>query len=125
MDTLKKEIEKKKPNRRISRTSQELEKYLKPKAKEKDRQINMTKPINPTKALVITAKIRDTKAKILIDSKCLSNFVFLNFVEKAQFHTQAKEYQYILYKIDDQLMAENSGTVTKKIIPISVDIQRH
>jgi hypothetical protein len=57
MDTLKKEIERKESNRRISRISQELEKHLRPKAKEKDRQINMAKPINPTRALIITAKI--------------------------------------------------------------------
>jgi hypothetical protein len=50
---------------------------------------------------MVTAKIRDIKAKILIDSECLSNFVFLNFVKKAQFHIQAKEYQYTLYGIDN------------------------
>jgi hypothetical protein len=50
---------------------------------------------------MITAKIRDIKARILIDSGYLSNFVFLDFVKKTQFHTQAKEYQYILYGIND------------------------
>jgi hypothetical protein len=83
MNALKKEIEKKKPNRRIPRTSQELEKYLKPEVKEKDRQINMAKPTNPTKTLVITVKIRGTKARILIDSRCLDNFIFPDFVKKA------------------------------------------
>jgi hypothetical protein len=43
----------------------------------------MAKPTNPIKALVITAKIRDIRARILIDSKYLSNFVFSNFVKKA------------------------------------------
>jgi hypothetical protein len=70
-------------------------------------------------------KIRDTRARILIDSGYLGNFIFSNFVEKAQFHTQVKEYQYTLYRIDNQSVAENGRTVIKKTIPISVDIQRH
>jgi hypothetical protein len=37
INTLKKKIEKKEFNRQISRIPQELEKYLKPKVKEKDR----------------------------------------------------------------------------------------
>jgi hypothetical protein len=41
---------------------------------------------------MVTAKIRDTKIRILIDSGCLNNFVFPNFVKKTQLHTQAKEY---------------------------------
>jgi hypothetical protein len=89
---LKEKIEKKEPNRRIPRIPQKLEKYLKPETKGKDRQINMAKPINPIKALVVTAKIRDTRARILIDFRCLGNFVSLNFVKKAQLHIQAKEY---------------------------------
>jgi hypothetical protein len=52
----------------------------------------MTRPINLTKTLMITAKIRDTRARILINSGYLSNFVFSDFVEKAQLHTQAKKY---------------------------------
>jgi hypothetical protein len=86
MDALKEEIEKKKPNRRISRIFQELKKYLKFKAKRKDRQINMAKPINLIKALMVTAKIRDIKARILIDSGYLGNFMSFDFVKKAQFH---------------------------------------
>jgi hypothetical protein len=82
INALKKEIEKKKPNRRISRIPQELKKYLRPKAKEKDRQINMAKPTNLTKTLIITAKIRDIKARILIDSEYLNNFVSPDFVKK-------------------------------------------
>jgi hypothetical protein len=82
INTLKKEIEEKKSNRRISRIPQKLEKYLKFKAKGKDRQINIAKFINLIRALVITAKIRDIKARILIDFGCLGNFVFSNFVEK-------------------------------------------
>jgi hypothetical protein len=83
INALKKKIEKKKPNRRIPRIPQELEKYLRPKAKGKNRQINMAKPTNPIKALIITAKIRDIRARILIDSECLNNFVSSNFVKKA------------------------------------------
>jgi hypothetical protein len=45
-----------------------------------------------------------------------------DFVKKAQLHTQAKEYQYTLYGINDQSIAENGGKVIKKIIPIPVDI---
>jgi hypothetical protein len=71
---------------------------------------------------MITAKIRDTKTRILIDSECLSNFMFPNFVKKARLHTQAKGYQYILYEINNQLITENGGTVAKKTTPISVDI---
>jgi hypothetical protein len=71
---------------------------------------------------MVTAKIRGIKARILIDSGCLGNFVSPDFVKKARFHIQAKEYQYTLYEIDNQSIAENSGTVTKKIILISVDI---
>jgi hypothetical protein len=52
----------------------------------------MAKSINLTKTLVITAKIRDIKTRILIDFRCLSNFVSSDFVKKAQFHTQTKEY---------------------------------
>jgi hypothetical protein len=37
INALKKEIEKKKSNRRISRTPQKLEKYLRPGIKKKDR----------------------------------------------------------------------------------------
>jgi hypothetical protein len=61
----------------------------------------MTKPTNLIKALVITAKIRNIKARILIDSECLGNFMSPDFVEKAQLHTQTKGYQYTLYEIDD------------------------
>jgi hypothetical protein len=83
MNVLKEEIEGKKPNRRILRISQELEKYLRPEAKGKDRQINMAKFTNPIRALIVTVKIRDIRARILIDSECLGNFVFPDFVEKA------------------------------------------
>ena len=89
---IKRENRKKKPNRRISRIPQELKKYLRSRAKGKDRQINMAKPTNPTRALIITAKIRGARVRILINSGCLNNFVSSDFVEKAQFHTQAKEY---------------------------------
>jgi len=80
---LREEIEGKEPNRRISRTSQELKKYLRPKIKGKDRQINMAKSTNLTRALVVAAKIRGTRVRILINSGCLGNFVFPDFVEKA------------------------------------------
>jgi hypothetical protein len=85
----------------------------------------MAKPTNPTKALMVTAKIRGTRVRILIDFGCLGNFISPNFVGKARFHTQVKKYQYTLYGIDDQSVAENSETVVKKITPISVDIQGH
>jgi hypothetical protein len=71
---------------------------------------------------MITAKIRGIKVRILINSGYLSNFVSFDFVKKAQFHTQTKEYQYTFYEIDDQLVTENGGTVIKEITPISVDI---
>jgi hypothetical protein len=61
----------------------------------------MAKPTNLIKALMVTAKIRGIKIRILIDSGYLGNFVSFNFVKKAQLHTQAKEYQYTLYEIDD------------------------
>jgi hypothetical protein len=61
----------------------------------------MAKLTNPIKALVITAKIRDIRARILIDFRYLSNFVFSDFVKKTQFYTQIKGYQYTLYEIDD------------------------
>jgi hypothetical protein len=125
MNTLKKEIEKKEPNRKVPRTPQKLKEYLRPGTKRKDRQINIARPTDPTKALVITAKIRGTRARILVNFGCLNNFVSPDFVKKAQFHTQAKKYQYTLYKINNQLMAENSGTIIKKTTPISVDIQGH
>jgi arginyl-tRNA synthetase len=37
IDALREKIEKKEPNRRISRISQELEEYLRPETKKKDR----------------------------------------------------------------------------------------
>jgi hypothetical protein len=43
----------------------------------------MTRLTNPIKMLVVTAKIRDTRARILIDSGYLSNFVFPDFIKKA------------------------------------------
>jgi hypothetical protein len=101
INALKEKIEGKKLNRRIPRTSQKLEKYLRPGIKKKDRQINMAKPINLIKTLVITAKIKGIRVRILIDFRYLGNFVFPDFVEKAQLYTQAKEYQYTFYKIDD------------------------
>ena len=52
----------------------------------------MAKLTNLIRALVVTAKIRGTKVRILIDFGCLGNFVFSNFVKKAQLHIQAKEY---------------------------------
>jgi hypothetical protein len=61
----------------------------------------MTKPTNPIKALIVIAKIRGTRARILINSECLGNFVFPDFVKKAQLYTQAKKYQYTLYGIND------------------------
>jgi hypothetical protein len=85
----------------------------------------MARTTNPIKTLIITAKIRGTKARILIDSGYLNNFISPDFVEKAQLHTQTKEYQYTLYGIDNQLIAENGGTVAKKTTPIPVDIQGH
>jgi hypothetical protein len=68
------------------------------------------------------AKIRDIRVRILIDFECLGNFMFPDFVKKAQFHTQAKKYQYTLYEINNQLVAENGETVIKKTTPISIDI---
>jgi hypothetical protein len=82
----------------------------------------MTQLTNLIRALIITAKIRDIRAKILIDSGYLGNFMSPDFVKKAQLYIQAKEYQYTFYEIDNQLIAENSGTIIKKIIPISIDI---
>jgi hypothetical protein len=61
----------------------------------------MAKFTNLIRALVITAKIRGIKARILIDFGCLGNFVFPDFVKKARFYTQAKGYQYTLYGIND------------------------
>jgi hypothetical protein len=95
---------------------------LRPGVKKKDRQINIAKPINLIRALMVTVKIRNIRARILIDFEYLGNFMSSNFIKKAQFHTQTKGYQYTLYGIDDQLMTENGGTVTKEIILISVDI---
>jgi hypothetical protein len=43
----------------------------------------MARPTNLTKALIVTVKIRGTRARILIDSGCLGNFISPNFVEKA------------------------------------------
>jgi hypothetical protein len=42
----------------------------------------MARPTNLTKALIVTAKIRDVKVRILIDSGYLGNFVFLDFIKK-------------------------------------------
>jgi hypothetical protein len=92
MNALKKKIEKKELNRQIFRISQELEENLRSRVKEKDRQINMAKLTNLIKALVITVKIRGTRARILIDFGYLGNFVFPDFVKKAQFYTQTKKY---------------------------------
>jgi hypothetical protein len=52
----------------------------------------MAKPINLIKALVVTAKIRGIKVRILIDFRCLDNFVFPDFVKKTQFYIQVKGY---------------------------------
>jgi hypothetical protein len=46
----------------------------------------MAKSTNPIRTLVITAKIRGIKARILIDFKYLGNFVSSDFVEKAQLY---------------------------------------
>jgi hypothetical protein len=43
----------------------------------------MAKFTNLIRALVVTAKIRDIRARILIDFGCLDNFVSFNFVKKA------------------------------------------
>jgi hypothetical protein len=83
INALKKEIEGKEPNRRILRISKELKKYLRLRAKGKDCQINIARPTNLIRALVITAKIRDIKARILIDSGYLGNFMSFKFVKKA------------------------------------------
>jgi hypothetical protein len=61
----------------------------------------MTKLINPLRTLIVIIKIRGIKARILINSGYLNNFIFPDFVKKVQFHTQAKEYQYTFYGIDD------------------------
>jgi hypothetical protein len=83
MDILREKIEKKEFNRKIPRISQELKKYLRPGAKEKDRQINMARLTNPIKALIVTTKIRGTRVRILVDSGYLINFMFSDFVKKA------------------------------------------
>jgi hypothetical protein len=82
INALKEKIEKKEPNRRIPRTSQKLKKYLRPEAKEKDCQINMARPTNLIRTLMITAKIRGIKVRILINSEYLGNFMSPDFVEK-------------------------------------------
>jgi hypothetical protein len=41
---------------------------------------------------MITVKIKGKKARILIDSGYLGNFVSPDFVKKAQFYTQVKGY---------------------------------
>ena len=82
MNALREKIERKKPNRRILRIFQELKEYLRSKIKEKDRQINMAKPTNLIKALIVTAKIRDTRVRILINFEYLDNFVSPDFVKK-------------------------------------------
>jgi hypothetical protein len=61
----------------------------------------MTRPTNLIKALVVIVKIRGIRVRILIDSGCLGNFIFPDFVKKAQLYIQVKEYQYIFYRIDD------------------------
>jgi hypothetical protein len=43
----------------------------------------MAKPTNLIKALIVTAKIRGTRARILIDSGYLDNFVSPDFIKKA------------------------------------------
>jgi hypothetical protein len=43
----------------------------------------MAKSTNLTKALIVTTKIRGIRARILIDSKYLGNFISPNFVKKA------------------------------------------
>jgi hypothetical protein len=42
----------------------------------------MARPTNLIRTLIITAKIRDTKVRILIDSEYLDNFVSPDFVKK-------------------------------------------
>jgi hypothetical protein len=61
----------------------------------------MARITNLIKTLIVTAKIRGTRVRILIDSGCLSNFVSPDFVKKAKLYIQAKEYQYTFYGIDD------------------------
>jgi hypothetical protein len=80
---------------------EEFDNYLGRRNKGKSRQINMIRPNNLLKTLVLNAKIKDIKARILINSGCLGNFMSPNFVKKARLHIQAKGYQYTLYKIDD------------------------
>jgi hypothetical protein len=80
---LREQIPEKKLNQPVPRISQEQKEYLKLKVKGKDRQINMARLINLIRALVVTAKIQGIKVRILIDSGCLNNFVFSNFVKKA------------------------------------------
>ena len=46
----------------------------------------MARSTNLIKALIITAKIRGIRARILIDLECLGNFMSPNFAKKAQFH---------------------------------------
>jgi len=43
----------------------------------------MARPTNLIRTLMVTAKIRDIRARILIDSEYLSNFVSPDFVKKA------------------------------------------
>jgi hypothetical protein len=43
----------------------------------------MIRPTNPIRALVIITKIKGIKARILIDSGYLGNFIFPDFVKKA------------------------------------------
>jgi hypothetical protein len=43
----------------------------------------MAQLTNLIRALIITAKIRGIKARILIDSGCLNNFMSSDFIKKA------------------------------------------
>jgi hypothetical protein len=62
-------------------------------------------------SLVIDAMIRGRKAKVLIDSGYLENFLLSAFARMAGFIKEKKKKNYIFYVFNDKSVRENKGQI--------------
>jgi RNase H-like domain found in reverse transcriptase/Reverse transcriptase (RNA-dependent DNA polymerase)/Integrase zinc binding domain/Chromo (CHRromatin Organisation MOdifier) domain len=65
------------------------------------------------------------KARILIDTGCLGNFISPEFVRRHSLHYTKKKRSYTLVAFDDQPVDSNGGKVTHETLPYKVSVGPH
>jgi hypothetical protein len=70
-------------------------------------------------------KIIRKKTRILIDTRCLRNFISSEFVRRYSLLYTRKRKSYTLVAFNNQLVDSNEGKVTHKTLPYEVLIESH